>query len=182
MSVRICLFWGGVIQCAHRRGILLLVLCVAASASAAQDSSLPMVIAYDNRTPAGQLVNGVLKLHLELRPRRWYPEDERGVYRDVDTFAEQGHASHLLIRCILNESGRKYDHRLRFMTTASVTCPQCGASDGSGCIFCEKCGAALQTPAPLVVSDSGTPVGMCTLKRATIVVVKGIGPNCCGRV
>ena len=79
-------------RCAHRRGILLLALCAVASASAAEDSFLPMVIANDNRTPAGQFTNGVLKLHLELRPGRWYPEDERGAYRDVYTFAEQGHA------------------------------------------------------------------------------------------
>jgi hypothetical protein len=36
------------------------------------------MIANDNRTPAGQLKNGVLNLQLELREGRWYPEDERG--------------------------------------------------------------------------------------------------------
>ena len=62
------------------------------------------------------------------------------------------------------------------MSTPSATCSRCGAFAGSGRIFCEKCGAALQTPVPLVVSDSaGTPVGMSALKRTTIVVIKGIG-------
>jgi len=74
----------------HCKGVLLLALCTAASASVADDSSLPVVIANDNRTPAGQLRNGVLNLHLELRQGRWYPEDEQGVYRDVYTFAEEG--------------------------------------------------------------------------------------------
>jgi hypothetical protein len=32
----------------------------------------------DNRTPAGSLKRGVLELQLELRPGRWYPEDEKG--------------------------------------------------------------------------------------------------------
>jgi len=76
----------------HRLGILLVALCAVASASVAEDSSLPVVIANDNRTPDGQLKNGILNLHLELREGRWYPEDERGVYRDVYTFAEEGHA------------------------------------------------------------------------------------------
>jgi FtsP/CotA-like multicopper oxidase with cupredoxin domain len=46
----------------------------------------------DNRTPAGSLKRGVLELQLELRPGRWYPEDEKGPYRDVYAFAEKGQA------------------------------------------------------------------------------------------
>ena len=75
---------------AYRLGILLLALCAAASSNAADDSSLPAVVANDNRTPAGQLENGVLNLHLELRPGRWYPEEQGGAYRDVYAFAEEG--------------------------------------------------------------------------------------------
>ncbi len=75
---------------AYRLGILLLALCAAASSNAADDSSLPAVVANDNRTPAGQLKNGVLNLHLELRPGRWYPEEQGGAYRDVYAFAEEG--------------------------------------------------------------------------------------------
>lgn len=58
----------------------------------AEDLSLPLVAANDNRTPAGQSTNGVLNLQLELRQARWYPEDENAGYRDVYAFAEQGHA------------------------------------------------------------------------------------------
>jgi FtsP/CotA-like multicopper oxidase with cupredoxin domain len=75
-----------------RLGILLLALCPLAFARPAEDSSLPPVMANDNRTPAGQLKNGVLNLQLELRQGRWYPEDEKGEYRDVYAFAEEGHA------------------------------------------------------------------------------------------
>ena len=75
-----------------RIGMILLVLFLAASASPAENSSLPLVMANDNRTPAGELKNGVLNLRLELRPGRWYPENEGGGYRDVYAFAEEGHA------------------------------------------------------------------------------------------
>jgi FtsP/CotA-like multicopper oxidase with cupredoxin domain len=53
---------------------------------------LPKVVANDNRTPAGQLRNGVLELRLELREGVWYPEDEGGAHRDIYAFAEEGHA------------------------------------------------------------------------------------------
>ena len=75
-----------------RIGMILLVLFLATSASPAENSSLPLVMANDNRTPAGELKNGILNLRLELRPGRWYPEDEGGGYRDVYAFAEEGHA------------------------------------------------------------------------------------------
>lgn len=56
-----------------RCGIALLVL-FSAWASPAENSSLPLVMANDNRTLAGELKNGVLSLRLELRQGRWYPE------------------------------------------------------------------------------------------------------------
>jgi FtsP/CotA-like multicopper oxidase with cupredoxin domain len=74
-----------------RFGIILLVL-FSAWASPAEDSSLLLVLANDNRTAAGQLGNGVLDLRLELRRGRWYPEDENGDYRDIYAFAEKDHA------------------------------------------------------------------------------------------
>jgi FtsP/CotA-like multicopper oxidase with cupredoxin domain len=77
---------------AVRLGMILFALCAAAVSNAADDSSLPAVLANDNRTPGGQLKNGVLNLHLELRAGRWYPEEQGGAYRDVYTFAEEGHA------------------------------------------------------------------------------------------
>ena len=74
-----------------RFGIMLLVLLSAALARP-EDSPLPLVMANNNRTHAGQLKNGVLELQLDLRRGRWYPEDEGGGYRDVYAFAEVGHA------------------------------------------------------------------------------------------
>lgn len=79
-------------RCPRHLGILLLALCSLAFASVAADSLLPTVIANDNRIPSGQLKDGVLHLHLELREGRWYPENEGGVYRDVYAFAEEGGA------------------------------------------------------------------------------------------
>jgi manganese oxidase len=58
----------------------------------AENSSLPKVAANDNRTPAGQLTNGVLELRLTLNEGRWYPEEETAGHRDVYAFAEEGHA------------------------------------------------------------------------------------------
>jgi len=55
---------------------------------------------------------------------------------------------------VKSPAGREYDNNcLRFMSTPSATCSQCGASAAGGRIFCEKCGAALRTPVPLVASD-----------------------------
>jgi FtsP/CotA-like multicopper oxidase with cupredoxin domain len=71
---------------------LLSFLQPAAFARPAESSSLPTVAANDNRTPAGQLNNGVLDLRLELRAGVWYPEDEAGSHRDVYAFAEEGRA------------------------------------------------------------------------------------------
>ena len=59
--------------------------------SAAEQSPLPAIVANDNRTPAGNLKDGILNLRLELRQARWYAEAVDGVYEDVYAFAEQGH-------------------------------------------------------------------------------------------
>lgn len=69
-----------------------LILGTASLPSAAQQPALPVIIANDNRTPAGSLKNGILALHLELRKARWYAEAPDGVYEDAYAFAEQGHA------------------------------------------------------------------------------------------
>jgi FtsP/CotA-like multicopper oxidase with cupredoxin domain len=59
-------------------------------AESSPTSSLPTITANDNRTPAGQLKNGVLELCLELREGVWYPEAESGGHRNVYAFAEEG--------------------------------------------------------------------------------------------
>ena len=78
-------------RCLNRLGIIGLALCTLASVAPADDS-LPAVTANDNRTPAGELRNGILSLRLELREGRWYPESNDGPYRDVYAFAEADHA------------------------------------------------------------------------------------------
>src|SRR5271165_2800912 len=69
---------------------VLLPLFFAALEIHAENPSLPLVMANDNRTPAGQLKEGVLKLELEIGQGRWYPEDEKGQYRDAYAFGEKG--------------------------------------------------------------------------------------------
>jgi len=70
--------------------VLLLHLFLAALEVDAENPSLPLVMANDNRTPAGQLKKGVLNLELEISQGRWYPEDEKGQYRDAYVFGERG--------------------------------------------------------------------------------------------
>lgn len=60
--------------------------------SADSGNSLPVAAANDNTAPAGQLSNGVLTLHLELRKCAWFPAAADGVHREIYTFAEAGHA------------------------------------------------------------------------------------------
>ena len=57
-----------------------------------ESSSLPKVVANDNRTPAGKLKNGVLELKLVLSEGSWYPEAEVGSHRNVYAFAEEDRA------------------------------------------------------------------------------------------
>ncbi len=74
-----------------RVGIVLVLLFLAAWEMHAETSTLPLVMANDNRTSAGQLENGVLELRLEPRRGCWYPEDENGDHRDIYAFAQEGH-------------------------------------------------------------------------------------------
>jgi manganese oxidase len=71
---------------------VLILLPASSFAQPASNPTPPQVVANDNRTPAGQLKNGVLNLRLELRAATWYPEDDAGEHRDVYVFAEDGRA------------------------------------------------------------------------------------------
>jgi len=71
--------------------LLLALALFTPPSSAAEQSPLPVIVANDNRTPAGNLKDGILNLRLELRQARWYAEAADGVYEDVYAFAEQGH-------------------------------------------------------------------------------------------
>jgi FtsP/CotA-like multicopper oxidase with cupredoxin domain len=55
-------------------------------------ADLPVVVANDNRTPAGVLENGVLTIRLVVTNARWYPENPGGSFTDVPVFAEEGKA------------------------------------------------------------------------------------------
>ena len=66
-------------------------LALVPSPSQAQ-GPLPTVVANDNRTPAGTLVNGVLTLRLRVVMARWYPESDSGPCADIPVFAEEGKA------------------------------------------------------------------------------------------
>src|SRR5215207_7772127 len=50
--------------------------------------SLEEVFTNDNRTPAGELRNGILYLSLEARTGNWYPETRDGMPIKVHAFAE----------------------------------------------------------------------------------------------
>ena len=71
---------------------LLALFCRATIARGTENSSLPTIVANDNRTPAGKLQNGILELRLELREGVWYPEEEGGGHRNAYAFAEERQA------------------------------------------------------------------------------------------
>ncbi len=52
---------------------------------------LPVVVANDNRRPAGRLHGDTLELRLEVRMATWHPESDSGPAIDVAAFAEVGH-------------------------------------------------------------------------------------------
>jgi len=67
----------------------------AAWADSGQSSKPPQknleeILANDNRSPAGQLRNGVLTIVLETRTGIWYPEEKDGPGLEVQAFAEEG--------------------------------------------------------------------------------------------
>ena len=67
----------------------------AARADSSQSSKPPQknleeILANDNRSPAGQLRNGVLTLVLEAGTGTWYPEEKDGPGLEVQAFAEEG--------------------------------------------------------------------------------------------
>src|SRR5579864_2500093 len=75
-------------------GLSLLILVSAAlAAQSPSAAAVPLRIeANSNRVPAGTLENGVLTLHLELRPADWYPEADTGPSMRVYAFGEEGKA------------------------------------------------------------------------------------------
>jgi len=69
---------------------LLLAILTAAALNSLAAQSLPTISANDNRTPAGELRDGVLYLELELSKGIWYPESEDGEAIPSYAFRERG--------------------------------------------------------------------------------------------
>ena len=69
---------------------LTLLFLLAAHVILAENPASTVASINDNRSPAGQIKNGVLTLRLELRGATWYPESDTGPHRDVYSFAEEG--------------------------------------------------------------------------------------------
>ncbi len=69
------------------------VLCLLAASALAQGPDL--ILANQNRTPAGKLESGVLTLDLELRNGAWRPEADDGPQLFVPAFAEAGHSAQI---------------------------------------------------------------------------------------
>lgn len=70
----------------------LLSTAAAPARTAPGRTALPLVVANDNRTPAGTLRDGVLTLDLAMVMARWYPEAATGPFADLLVFAEEGKA------------------------------------------------------------------------------------------
>jgi FtsP/CotA-like multicopper oxidase with cupredoxin domain len=68
----------------------LLVLLVVSSTLLAAADHLPAIAVNDNRSPAGELRNGVLNVRLVLGEGRWRPESEDGQVLTVYAFGESG--------------------------------------------------------------------------------------------
>jgi FtsP/CotA-like multicopper oxidase with cupredoxin domain len=73
-------------------GLLTLFSATLAAQSSPAIPPPPRIQANSNRVPAGTLENGVLSLHLELRPADWYPEADAGPCMKVYAFGEEGTA------------------------------------------------------------------------------------------
>src|SRR5262245_39503394 len=73
-----------------RRALLAGIVFVSATAFPVAAQKLDSIAANDNRTPAGELRDGVLTLHLEMRKGNWHPEREDGETIPVYAFGETG--------------------------------------------------------------------------------------------
>ncbi len=62
----------------------------APDSAADETSALPTVTVHTNRVPAGQLVDGTLRVELTVGRGLWYPEADDGPYLEVLALAEMG--------------------------------------------------------------------------------------------
>jgi FtsP/CotA-like multicopper oxidase with cupredoxin domain len=64
----------------------------AASAGVLAPTPTPVILANDNRVPAGVLSHGVLRIALDARNGLWYPDGPNGADLPVEAFGESGRA------------------------------------------------------------------------------------------
>jgi FtsP/CotA-like multicopper oxidase with cupredoxin domain len=74
---------------------------------------LPRIGANDNRAPAGRESRGVLRLRLEARLGRWYPQADSGPSQPIEAFAEEGHRPLVPGPLVRVRTGTRIEIRLR---------------------------------------------------------------------
>ncbi|HWZ82131.1 MAG TPA: multicopper oxidase domain-containing protein [Terriglobales bacterium] len=93
-----------------------------ASAHASDLTAPPALAANgnDNRTPAGEMKDGVLSLHLELIPSTWYPEQQSGKGFPVFAFAEKGKAPQIPGPFVRVQQGTKVNAEVHNTLTTAM--------------------------------------------------------------
>lgn len=74
----------------YSRLLCFLVVCLGAATALAQVPPNEEILANQNRIPAGNLENGILTVHLELRKGVWHAEADDGPQLFVQAFGEAG--------------------------------------------------------------------------------------------
>ena len=69
-----------------------LTIAILASVFVCAGDRLPTIVANDNRSPAGELRDGILTISLELGEGQWHPESEEGQALTVYAIGEAGRA------------------------------------------------------------------------------------------
>jgi FtsP/CotA-like multicopper oxidase with cupredoxin domain len=74
------------------RAVALIFSAFGTVALARPRSEMPIVTANDNRAPAGVIARDTLRIRLEVKMGRWYPEAADGPYLEAPVFGEEGKA------------------------------------------------------------------------------------------
>jgi FtsP/CotA-like multicopper oxidase with cupredoxin domain len=103
----------------------MLVVLSASTLTAQSPPAAPLPLpspseANSNRVPAGTLENGVLTLHLELRPADWYPEADSGPSMKVYAFGEERKAAQVPGPLIRVQQGTQIRVTLRNLLPAAA--------------------------------------------------------------
>ncbi len=118
--------------------MLLIFLAWSAHASGATPPDIPAAQANNNRSTAGEVKGGVLRLNLELVEAKWYPDQDGGFNLSVYAFAEKGKKPQIPAPLIRVPQGTEL--RLEIHNTLPVA------------MFIR----GLQTPEPVQIGAGGT--------------------------